>query len=196
MGNNNNLIHHHPTPLFERLVTEEVQEIKTYIRIVETLNRRLSDMQSVQDDLELRLEQSTKQKLNMERQLEKLNTQWVQKCSHLEDDRDTWTKRCGEERGRNERLSNLVNRKDKEIQRMIQRKYDSAKSSHHSSHMKRSESARATSTQQQTTSTSSSKTHAHMMQGISPHDILVERGSGDAIRERNVIHSLMDFFGM
>jgi len=112
----------HPTPLFERLVTEEVQEIKTYIRMIESLNRRLSDMQGVQDDLETRLEKSTQDKLDMENQLEDLNRNWVRKCGDLEGERDAWAKRCDSERGRNERLSDLVNRKDKEIQRMIQRK--------------------------------------------------------------------------
>lgn len=131
LPNHNNVMNHptdsmdssnHPTPLFERLVTEEVQELKTYIRIVETLNRRLVDMQSLQDDLESRLEKSTKEKLDMESRLVDLNNNWLRKCSNLEGERDTWAKRCGEERGRNERLSDLINRKDKEIQRMIQRK--------------------------------------------------------------------------
>lgn len=183
----------HPTPLFERLVTEEVQEIKTYIRMIESLNRRLSDMQSVQDDLETRLEKSTQDKLEMESQLEDLNSNWVNKCGDLEEERDAWAKRCGAERGRNERLSDLVNRKDKEIQRMIQRKYDSKNQGHghgHSNH----KNARTGSSQQ-----GHSRTHTStpaMMQGMSPHDLLVQRGTRDAIRNRNAFHSLSDFFGM
>ena len=57
--------------------------------------------------------------------------------------------------------------------------------------MKRSESSRGGSNQQ-----ANSKSHPPIMQGISPHDILVEKGSVDAIREREVITSLLDFFGM
>ena len=73
--------------------------------------------------------------------------------------------------------------------------YDSSKSQghghSHSTHMKRSESYRGSSAQQ-----SSSKANSPMMQGISPHDILVKKGSSEAVRKLDVMQSLLDFFGM
>ena len=112
----------HQSPLFERLVTEEVHDRERYSKRIDFLEQRLIQMQSVQDDLEQRLEQSTKEKLFMEKEWEELNSKWIKQCSSLEGERNTWIKRCSDERGKNERLSNMMNRKDKEIQRMIQRK--------------------------------------------------------------------------
>jgi hypothetical protein len=37
---------------------------------------------------------------------------------------------------------------------------------------------------------------ARMGRHISPHEILAHNGSAEAVRERNVVGSLLDFFGM
>lgn len=220
-GNNNNNGHpqyHHSgsgqqAPLFERIVTEEVQELKTCLRVMETLQSRLKDMERVHHDLESRLERSTKEKIDLETHMEDLNRDWSARCDSLETERDGLTKRCNEERGRNERLSDLVNRKDKEIHRMIQRKYDSSSSNSnrnlgghdHRSHMKKSHSSSRSNNADSNRSLIKSsdqqvqadtKVYFPMKQSKSPHEILEERGSVEAVRVRNVIHSLLDFFGM
>lgn len=181
----------HQPPLFERLVTEEAHDRERYIKRIDFLEQRLIQMQSVQDDLEHRLEQFTKEKLFMEKEWEELNSKWIKQCNGLEGERNTWIKLCSDERGKNERLSNMMNRKDKEIQRMIQKKYDSGKGQghghSHSTHMKRSESYRGS---------SSSKAQSTMMQGVNPYYLVVQKGSSEAVRKRNVMQSLLDFFGM
>jgi len=199
---------HLPTPLFERLVTEDIQDIKAYIKFVEQSNRRVAEMEHIHDELESRLEQSTLEKLELEKKVEGLNQKWAEKCYNLEKERDSWASRCAAERGRNERLGELINRKDKEIHRMIQRKYDSKNQAHSHSHLKRSESARAASSSSpqvnpssfsnlsNVNSTAIQKKKINYSQGKSPHEILVEKGCVDAVRERNVVHSLLDFFGM
>ena len=55
-----------PTPLFERLVTEEVQELRAYVRMVEHQNRRLMELERVHGDLETRLEYESKQRQQLE----------------------------------------------------------------------------------------------------------------------------------
>jgi len=116
-----------PTLLFERLVSEEAQELKNFARIIEEQNRRLAELERVHDDLELRLERKSTDRMELEATLEQREKEWASRCEGLERERDSWKKTVETERTKNERLLDLVYRKDKEIHRMIQRKYDSAK---------------------------------------------------------------------
>lgn len=112
-----------PSPLlFERLVTEEAAELKTYSRIIESQNRRLADLEVSHDDLERRLELETQKRILVQQDLDRQNLEWQQKYETLEKDRDSWKKMVNTERAKNERLLDQVMRKDREIHRMIQRK--------------------------------------------------------------------------
>eukprot|EP00543_Licmophora_paradoxa_P006854 CAMPEP_0202448454 /NCGR_PEP_ID=MMETSP1360-20130828/7271_1 /ASSEMBLY_ACC=CAM_ASM_000848 /TAXON_ID=515479 /ORGANISM="Licmophora paradoxa, Strain CCMP2313" /LENGTH=397 /DNA_ID=CAMNT_0049066037 /DNA_START=102 /DNA_END=1295 /DNA_ORIENTATION=- len=119
--NNNNM---HPTPLFQRLVTEEVQELKAYARIIEQQNRRSAELERAHGDLEARLEIQSERRLELERSLEKRERTWAQQISSLEMDRDHWRDVVKMERNKNTRLMDRVAKKDQEIHRMLQRKYD------------------------------------------------------------------------
>ena len=111
-----------PTLLFERLVSEEAQELKNFARIIEEQNRRLAELERVHDDLELRLERKSTDRMELEATLEQREKEWASRCEGLERERDSWKKTVETERTKNERLLDLVYRKDKEIHRMIQRK--------------------------------------------------------------------------
>jgi hypothetical protein len=112
-----------PSPLlFERLVTEEAAELKTYSRIIESQNRRLADLEVSHDDLERRLEMETQKRILVQQDLDRQNLEWQQKYETLEKDRDLWKHLVNAERAKNERLLDQVMRKDREIHRMIQRK--------------------------------------------------------------------------
>lgn len=111
-----------PTPMFERLVTEEVQELKTYVRIVENQNRRLSELEEVQSDLENRLEIEAIRRQHLEATLETREREWAEKLEHVESDRDHWKALVGVEKAKNSKLIDQVVRKDQDIHRMLQRK--------------------------------------------------------------------------
>jgi hypothetical protein len=111
-----------PTPLFERLVTEEVQEIKSYVRIIENQSRRLSDLENFHGDLEARLEVESRGRQQLEATLEAREREWAHKYSELEDDRDHWKAVVKAEQTKNSRLIDQVVRKDQDIHRMLQRK--------------------------------------------------------------------------
>jgi len=113
---------HQPTPLFERLVTEEVQELKAYVRIVENQNRRLEELEQVHGDLERRLEVETRGRKHLEVTLEAREREWKEKFEHLESERDHWKKVVEAEKTKNSRLIDQVVRKDQDIHRMLQRK--------------------------------------------------------------------------
>lgn len=112
----------HPTPLFQRLVSEEVQELKAYARIIEQQNRRLAELERVHGDLEQRLEIQSDRRLELEQSLEEREREWAQQIHHLENDRDNWQNIVQLERAKNSRLMEQVARKDQDIHRMLQRK--------------------------------------------------------------------------
>jgi hypothetical protein len=91
-----------PTPLFERLVTEEVQELKAY--------------------LETRLELESRGRVQLETTLEEQEREWAIKFKELEADRDHWKEIVRVEQTKNARLIDQVVRKDQDIHRMLQRK--------------------------------------------------------------------------
>mmetsp|Transcript_24675 Transcript_24675/g.29801 ORF Transcript_24675/g.29801 Transcript_24675/m.29801 type:complete len:257 (-) Transcript_24675:211-981(-) len=196
-----------PTPLFERLVSEEVQELKSYARIIESQNRRISDLERIHDDLEARLELQTKERMDLEEKLEEEKRKWATDRDVLDKECSAWKGHAQSERMKNERLLDQINRKDKEIHRMIQRKYDAAKTPHQPPHGhvhnrslshgdgsgRRVDSARL----QQPSSTSIRHVPSYTdNQHSGPHDILHRAVTDGAVRERNVTHSLLDFFGM
>jgi hypothetical protein len=111
-----------PTPLFERLVTEEVQELRAYVRIVENQNRRLVELERVHGDLETRLELETKNRQQLEATLEAREREWAEKLAHVERDRDQWKLLVETEKIKNSKLIDQVVRKDQDIHRMLQRK--------------------------------------------------------------------------
>lgn len=111
-----------PTPLFERLVTEEVQELKAYARIIENQNRRLAELERVHSDLNSRLVINSKAKTQLETTLEERELQWALKFQELEADRDRLKEVVKVEQTKNARLRDEVVRKDQDIQRMLLRK--------------------------------------------------------------------------
>lgn len=116
-----------PTPLFERLVTEEVQELKTYQRIVENQSRRLQDLERIHGDLELRLEVESRGKAQLEATLEQREREWAMKFRGLQEDRDELKIEVEKEKEKNAKLWDQINRKDQDIHRMLQRKVGVAK---------------------------------------------------------------------
>lgn len=111
-----------PTPLFERLVTEEVQELKAYARIIENQNSRLAELERVHGDLESRLELESRGRAQLETTLEQREREWATRFKELEMDRDHWKEIVKVEQTKNARLIDQVVRKDQDIHRMLQRK--------------------------------------------------------------------------
>lgn len=111
-----------PTPLFQRLVTEEVQELKAYARIIENQNRRLVELEKIHGDLENRLEVEARERAHLETTLERRERSWTKKYHELETDRDQWMSVVSQEKAKNDRLYDQVVRKDQDIHRMLQRK--------------------------------------------------------------------------
>jgi len=198
-----------PQPLFERLIVEEAQESKTYTRIIESQNRRLTDLERIHMDLERRLEVLSKERNSLEANLEERDMEYKQKLLGLEKERDSWKKVVTSERMKNERLLDQVHRKDKEIHRMIQRKYDgnthaNTRNLPHNPHHQANHSNTIPLHHSRISPNSSigGSPAACVKEGEGqivhrgPHDVIRECGSSATVRERNVTNLLLDFFGM
>ena len=110
------------TPLFHRLVSDDVQELKSYTRIIESQNRRLLELELVHGDLEERLEMLSTNKMDVELTLQLREQKWAEQIAELEKDREHWKVVVEAERTKNARLMDQVFRKDQDIHRMLQRK--------------------------------------------------------------------------
>ena len=111
-----------PTPLFQRLVTEEVQELKAYTRIIEEQNRRLSELEHRTADLEKRLQKKNKENSDLERTLEFRETEWRNKFERLEADRDHQKDLVEQEKRMNAKLNYQVVQMEQEIHKFLTRK--------------------------------------------------------------------------
>jgi hypothetical protein len=111
-----------PPPLFERFHTEEATELKTYVRIIESQNRRLLELERVHDELEGRLEVEAHKRMTLERRLEEERRELDKKYNILEKEKETQMKLVVTEKKQNGRLREQLTRKEKEIRRFYQRK--------------------------------------------------------------------------
>ena len=257
------------TPLYDRLVSEEVKDLKEYIRITENLSRRVIELEKIHYDLEHRLEEEQLKVQNLEHTLRQREMSWKGQCETLQTEKTQAQKLVKEEKLKVEKLLEMVNRLQNEIRNMIINKFSHdgghrggggggyhphqnhyhmhgmgglTPSSSYSGNMKRVTSGQAASSSSITgsgginrTTSSSMATHnspgneggslgergggsaAHdrnsyrrdnsndgsgsagggrMGRHISPHEILAHNGSAEAVRERNAVGSLLDFFGM
>jgi hypothetical protein len=112
----------HPTPMFQRLVSDGVQELKAYARIIETQNRRLSELEVVHRDLEGRLEVQSNRRLELEKTLEDREHLWTEQIAEIKKERDYWEELVNVERKKNAKLHDQILRKDQDIHRMLSRK--------------------------------------------------------------------------
>ena len=103
-------------------MTEEVQELKSYARIIENQNRRLAELERVHGDLEGRLEKESRSRENLEATLEAREREWADRFRDLEQDRDHWKQAVHLEETKNKKLLDQVNRKDQDIHRMLKKK--------------------------------------------------------------------------
>lgn len=119
-GNDNN---NHTTNIYERLVSEEVKELKEYTRLVEHQSRRLVDLDSIHRDLERRLEIEHSKTQRLERALQRNETTWKARCELLGREKAEAEKRVTEEKVKVDKLMEMVNRLQTEIHTLIRNKF-------------------------------------------------------------------------
>ena len=110
------------TPFYEKLVTEEVQELKAYSRMMEVQKQRVEEVEDLQKDLESRLQSETAARQKLETILALREREWSRRLENSEQDRQRLRQQIKEQLAKNQRISEIVLRKEQEIQRMVLRK--------------------------------------------------------------------------
>jgi hypothetical protein len=185
-----------PTPLFDRLLSEEVQEIKRYAKIIQNQNQRLAELEDIHHNLEERLEMQTKERMELEEKLSENERKWEMRCAELEKERDDALKNVDMEKSANKGLIEHVKRTNQEMQR---RKYGTGPQRHpHQRENLRPRGGEADIRRAPSERISpllgkmNNKSHMHE----SPHELLASSGNTEAVQQRNVTNSLLDFFGI
>lgn len=212
----------HPTPMFQRLVSDGVQELKAYARIIENQNRKLAELEAGHRDLELRLEAQASRGLELEATLEDRERIWMGQIRELEKDRDQWKELVSAERTKNAALMDHLVRKDQDIQRMLQRKVIVfpvkclclSEVDHNETHLLvfviiqydgpisgSIRNARHHTNKSPTITNGhdhapNSSSHDLQSKHRSPLDFLTANGASEEVRERHVSDALADFFGV
>jgi predicted ribosome quality control (RQC) complex YloA/Tae2 family protein len=246
------------TPLYERIVSEEVRELREYVRIIETQSRRLVDLERLHVDLESRLEVEHVRSRKLERTLAQHEKKWRSVFKNLVDEKEHAERMVREEKVKVDKLMEMVNRLQTEIHALIKNKFQqhnqhgnsnihhhqqqqqslrlprsamsaSVTTDHNSPHHHLNGNSNTTTTIASASTTnngggirpsSSSFQQQHQQpipqqaqannggndrnsgdrkdrgNMIGPHEILAYNGSAEAVRERNALGSLLDFFGM
>jgi len=177
---------------------EEVQELKEYTRVIQTQERQLVSLQSIHADLEVRLEHETAERIQLEATLESQQGQWAERCRRLETERDEWKEMVTKEQTKNDKLLGFVKRKEKEILRMIQRKYEPNQrpTSRSTANVPIANQPRVNQnheTQQQQSMIAGGDPLTYLR---SPREMLEANASMQAVRETNATRNLLDFFGL
>lgn len=190
------------TPMFQRLVTDEVQELKTYTRIIEEQNRRVTELERRTTDLEKRLAKANRDKADLERTLEFRETEWRNKFDRLESDRDHQKELVEQEKRMNSKLNYQVVQMEQEIHKFLTRKYPPQRDNAITNSMRNVRMVQSDRTSPslgsgpKKQSPSSPGLNDRQKQFKSPREILENDGRVEVVRKRNISSSLLDFFGM
>lgn len=164
-------------------------------------------------DLEKRLEAETTQRQRLEYTLQYRERHWKATSERLDEERSRMESNVKEEKIKVERLLDMVNRLQNEIQSMIfKNKFNPSRSEAHlhsnnNGGIKRVTSGQAANRLRSESGASGSRAEGQPHQSnsgvknvskrhIGPHELLACNGSAEAVRERNAFTSLLDFFGM
>ncbi|KAL7563169.1 hypothetical protein ACA910_014447 [Epithemia clementina (nom. ined.)] len=185
------------TPVFERLVTDEVREIQAYTRMVENQSVELEKLRTYQKDLEKRLQDESRLQEQLEATLELREREWLERYGALEAEIKRLNNVVKAEENKNKLLLDQIRKKDQDIQGMLKKKYDNevgpgARTARSLRGVQDPRAERQHSSSKGLTEARVSGTDLHR----SPADYLKSLGSAEKVRERNTRHLLMDFFGL
>jgi hypothetical protein len=109
-----------PTPFFDRIVSEEVQELKEYSRIIKAQHAEINELKGSNRALEIDLEMESMKRIELESALEDQERLYRHERKELISQRDDLEELLEAEKNTNKKLWELVYQKEKEIQKAYQ----------------------------------------------------------------------------
>ena len=121
----NNYGHISPqAPLFERNQRGEEFEIQHCRQIIDALQARIQDLERINVDLEYRLEDQARQCMSAEKECMQIKREWTTKCESLQNEINHWKDQYAAEQAKSTRLREQNSRTERELYRILQRKYE------------------------------------------------------------------------
>jgi hypothetical protein len=117
------------TPLFERLGLggDEFAELQQCKQVIESLYKRIGDLERINVDLEYRLEDQAKQCMAVERECISVERKWKTKYDELEKTVEQMRVTYDKEKMKSDRLRENLTRTERELYGILQRKYELTK---------------------------------------------------------------------
>ena len=114
------------TPLFQRIVTDDVQLAQKLSRLVEKQSTKVKQLEEQHKDMQDSLHQETLRRSDLEKTLAEHEHEWSERCARIEKERDEWEQAVAEEKQKNKDLQAVIARKELDIQRILQKKVRSS----------------------------------------------------------------------
>ncbi len=92
--------------------------------MIEALQERVQDLERINMDLESRLEDQARQCMMAEKECMAIKREWTTKCELLQNEIEHWKNEHQSEQSKNVRLRDQNSRTERELYRILQRKYE------------------------------------------------------------------------
>lgn len=113
------------TPLFERqLGNEDYLEQQHLKMVIDNLQHRVDSLEKINTDLEYRLEDQAKQSMAVEKECMLIEQRWKKKNDELVTEINQWKKAFESEKRKGDKLREQLNRTERELYGILQRKYE------------------------------------------------------------------------
>jgi myosin heavy subunit len=178
--------------LFERVNRDDMEEIRNYRNRITELENRCLDLEKINSDLENRLERQARERMDYDREFAENNHEWEKKLQATSVEIDGWRERLENEVRHGNIARDKLRRTERELYRILQKKYDivrEAKLEERTAGRERDRIAKDLALKAEMTGLGTYSSTPKLTSN--PH------GAGpSSIRERQVIKSLSDFFGI
>ena len=114
----------HDAPLFERMGTDDYNQLQNSRHQTDALQQRIHDLERVNLDLEYRLEDQAKQCMEIEKECVSIERSWKVKCKTFEDEIAAGKKQFEAQKMKSDRVRDHLSRTEKELYGILQRKYE------------------------------------------------------------------------
>lgn len=189
------------TPLFERLPNNHADEGQSELReckaFLELQQRKIQELERINTDLEKRLEQQARERMKIEKEVAESKRVWEAKYVMLEKERDIWKAKTEKEQLHVQKLREQVRRLERELHGFLQKKYDfmASKGGKGGPPAAPQPTTGATSTAQGPIRAPTPSSAGGLGRGMETVPLNPKNFNPEAVREKQVIQSLCEFFG-
>lgn len=187
-------------PLFERMNHEDQAQLEQCQYQITKLEQHCVKLERINQDLESRLERQAKDRLEVDREMGERIQAWERRLAEVVEERDEWRARTEGEQRHSEILQEKLRRTEKELHRILQKKYDivrTAKLEERTAIKEREQISRGLQRMGEALGNGTQPHNGSLYGAMQGNVNSNPQGAGAvAVREKRVVDSLCDFFGL